>query len=126
MADSRDGWQGTPKDYGWRSITTVEDPPPPPVRPENAASLKKKEFLSSVIKANPAEILEWHAGRTDHEQARFVQVLDDLYSHWSGGGKKKRRSRSAKPQRSSAPRLASISESGREFLEGRERSSAGS
>merc|ERR1719240_723960 len=110
MADSRDGWRGTPNNTGWKGISTVEDPPPPVVKPDSVAAIKKKEFLSSLVKANPAELLEWHATRMEPEQQRFVQVLDDLYAHWSGRNKQKpRRSRSAKPSRSRSQPLAPIS-----------------
>jgi len=126
MADSRDGWRGTPNNYGWKALGgPLEDPPQPPQPQPTAGSLKKQEFLSSVLKASPEDLVEWHAGRNGHEQQRYIQVLDDMYTQWAGK-KKPRRSRSAKPSRTrSQPVLAPISESGRSAEFGRTQSGFG-
>jgi hypothetical protein len=92
MADSRDGWRGTPNKTGWKAIPElfeVQDPPPPK---ETPAAKTKKEFLQTLFQQDPKELIEWHAHRPEPDQQRFVQVLDDLYSTMKGKKKKPHRS----------------------------------
>jgi hypothetical protein len=112
MADSRDGWRGTPNKTGWKAISTYDVPEPQPP-PDSAHALQKKEFLRKIFQQDPAELLQWHAYRPQPDQERFVKVLDGLYSTYKGKKPKARRSEGARiPKARSAPSLAEVPEDG--------------
>jgi hypothetical protein len=110
MADSRDGWRGTPNKTGWKAITTWDVQEPQPA-PDTAHALQKKDFLQKIFAHDPTELLQWHATRPEPDQERFVKVLDGLYNTYKGKKPKVRRSGAARiPQARSAPSLAEVPE----------------
>jgi hypothetical protein len=111
MADSRDGWRGTPNKTGWKAITTYDVPEPQPP-PDSAHAAQKKEFLREIFQHDPSELLQWHAFRPEPDQERFVKVLDGLYSTYKGKKPKAQKGARRIPKARSAPSLAEVPEDG--------------
>jgi len=103
---ARDGWRGTAKDTAWRKFDLDADQDRPerskPFRKTGQDAGKKSKFMSTVLNADPTELMRWHSERTPHEQQRFIQVLDNLYTAHkkksTASQKPVRRAQSATPQ----------------------------
>jgi len=49
---------------------------------------KRKEFASGLFNEDLSNLAKWHRFRTPHEQQRFLQSLDTMYSSWVQKGER--------------------------------------